>query len=210
MRINPEAKTMDIEARDINYVLGAYLRNYLFYSHNEMPVKIVFPMFMSTPHPLDPRQQIEIEWVAALDEVAVEIAQDGSNVPEASEAHLAVLEEREDEILRLKAELAEVRAEPHDVINLLEDSVEYSGSEVQESTPDLSTLVNLAPEQPAFVVGSSTVLPSRVPNPTPGGELPAGSGSPDNMGSRDARADRQLARDLGGDDAIEEDDERPK
>ena len=47
MRINQENKSLDMEARDLNYILPAYVRSYLFYSKNEMPAKIIFPMLAS-------------------------------------------------------------------------------------------------------------------------------------------------------------------
>ncbi len=105
MRINSENKTMDLEARDINYILPAYLRSYQFHSKNELPTKIIFPMFPSVKaaNGVD----IPIEYVPPLDAIAVDISKDGSNVAEVTEKQEAVLDEKDAEIARLKEELAQ-------------------------------------------------------------------------------------------------------
>ncbi|GAH64781.1 unnamed protein product [marine sediment metagenome] len=102
MRINAESKSVDMEARDINYILPAYVRSYLFYSKNELPEKIIFPMF---PSVIVQGKEITIEYVPPLDQLAVEIAQDGSNIAEVTPAQEAVLDEKDEEIKKLKADL---------------------------------------------------------------------------------------------------------
>lgn len=96
MRINLDQKSLDMEQRDINYVLPAYIRNYLFYSKNEDPVEIVFPMFSSAPHPIKPGVTIPIRYVPEISPEAVEIVVDGANVPEATEAEIAVKDEQDE------------------------------------------------------------------------------------------------------------------
>ena len=102
MRINPENKSLDMEHRDINYILPPYIRNYMFMNKNEMPEKIIFPMFASV---MAGGKEIPIEYIAAESPVAVEIAEDGAAVPEITPAQEAVLDERDEEIKRLKAEV---------------------------------------------------------------------------------------------------------
>ena len=108
MRINQENKSMDIESRDINYILPAYVRSYQFHMKNELPTKIIFPMFVSVKAG---GVDIPIEWVPPLEPIATEIAKDGNNVAEVTEEQEAALDEKDAEIARLKAELAQTGRE---------------------------------------------------------------------------------------------------
>lgn len=112
MRVNDETKSVDMEQRDINYILPAYIISYLFQSKNEDPVKIVFPMYASVPHPRKPGVLIPIEYVASDSSVAVEIAQDGSNIPEATEEEIRQIDEKENIIKEMKEEVTPVPDEP--------------------------------------------------------------------------------------------------
>lgn len=105
MRINTDNKSVDMEARDINYILPAYVRSYLFHSKNEMPEKIIFPMFSSVRAG---GVDIPIEYVPPLDPIAAEISKDGSDVAEVTEEQEAALDEKDKEIAKLKAQMAEL------------------------------------------------------------------------------------------------------
>lgn len=102
MRINPENKSVDMEQRDINFIMPPYVRNYQFHNKNELPDKIIFPMFSSVTAG---GKVIPIEYIAPDSEVAVEIAKDGADVAEVTPAQEAVLDEKDEEIKRLKAEV---------------------------------------------------------------------------------------------------------
>ena len=127
MRINSDNKTMDIEARDINYILPTYVRSYQFYSKNELPTKIIFPMFVSVKAA---GVDIPIEWVPPLDPVAVEIGKDGSNVAEVTEEQEAALDKKDAEIKRLRAEVEELaknqplKPAPEDLVRQEQEATE--------------------------------------------------------------------------------------
>lgn len=82
MRCNVEHKTMDMEARDINYILPAYIRQYLYASQNEDPTEIIFPMFPSVPHPYKPGVVIPVKYVGMDEPIVKQIVEDGKNIPE--------------------------------------------------------------------------------------------------------------------------------
>jgi hypothetical protein len=109
VRINKESKSVDMEVRDINYILPQYIRSYLFYSKNEDPVEIVFPMFSSVPHPTKTGVRVPIRWVPELSEIAVEILKDGADVAEVTEEQIAKLDEKDEEIKRLREDLVRLR-----------------------------------------------------------------------------------------------------
>ena len=105
MRINTDNNTVDMEARDINYILPAYVRSYLFYNKNIMPQKIIFPMFPSIK--VD-NTVIPIEYVSPTDPRAVELAKDASNIPEVTPEQEALLDAKDEEIKKLKVKVAEL------------------------------------------------------------------------------------------------------
>lgn len=80
MRINHQHQTVDIEPRDINFILPAYIRTYQYYMKGELPKEIVFPMYPSVPS-MD-GVQVPIRYISIEDTVARNIVEDGSNVPE--------------------------------------------------------------------------------------------------------------------------------
>ena len=45
MIINNSEKQVLMERRDIDYILPQYIRSYLYYTKNQDPEEIVFPMF---------------------------------------------------------------------------------------------------------------------------------------------------------------------
>ncbi len=157
MRINSVNKSMDMEARDINYILPAFVRSYLFYSKNEMPEKIIFPMFASVnvlgvdgqTHP------IPIEWVSEISPIAEDIKVDGSEVTEVTTEQEAVIDEKEDETTALKAEIAELTKPdesittqaPEDIIRQQEETIQ----QLEDDTADKQLEVDTTPatESPA-------------------------------------------------------------
>lgn len=156
MRINQENKSMDMEARDINYILPAYIRSYLFYSNNELPEKIIFPMF---PSVAVGDREIPIEYVPPLDPVAVEIANDGSAIPEVTSAQEAVLDEKDEEIKRLKAEvesLTTVERGEDEVGGTPTISIEHPLAAIDESETEEQTAARLKEE-----VGGEPLSPAR-------------------------------------------------
>jgi len=104
-RHNLPNKSIDIEARDINYILGAYIRSYMFLSKNQPPEKIIFPMYPVVPHPLDPNILIPIEYIPSTDQYATDLAKDGSNVPEVTPAEEKALDTLDEKIIEAKAEI---------------------------------------------------------------------------------------------------------
>ena len=238
MRINLEQKTLDIELRDSNYILIAYIRSYLHYSKNIDPDRIVFPMFASAPHPYKPGVEIPIEYVSLTDPMTIEIAIDGNNVLEATEEQIAQADTKDMEIRKLKTEIEELR-------NTIETSYRGEGvrqhigegqrsgeSEGQHSVMQQSEGVRMGPaeqregqhitrehpekdnEKQSQLPTSAArkvvpALPDRVPRMPEGGDIGPGN-SPDNMGSRNSRADRQLKRDLLEDADLDVDETKEK
>ena len=83
MRINDKRHTVDMEIRDINYILPAYVRSYQYYMKGELPKEIIFPMFPAVMS--RDGVAIPIRYIDISSPEAVEIAKDGSNVPEIAE-----------------------------------------------------------------------------------------------------------------------------
>lgn len=106
MRINQQNKTMDIEARDINYILPAYIRTYLFYTKNEMPERIIFPMFPSVKFG---DVDVPIEYLPPSDPIVVEIIHDSSSVAEVTPSQEAEIDAKDSEIKMLRAELEDIK-----------------------------------------------------------------------------------------------------
>ncbi len=207
MRINSENKTMDIEARDINYILPAYVRSYQFHSKNEVPTKIIFPMFVSVRAAgID----IPIEWVPPLEQVATEIAKDGSNVAEVTEEQEVVLDEKDTEIKRLKDELAQTGRggeegggdkPTSEVITSEQLKDEAADKELEEETePEAES-----PAKAAFNVDpdpSHQPPPDRIPKTAPGGDIGAGQPLSDTH-PRDRKDQTRTAKDLQVEPEIE-------
>ena len=105
MRANTENKSMDMEARDVNYILPHYIAQYLYESKNEDPEKIIFPMFLSVPHPRKPGVLIPIEYIPMTDPVAAEIAEDGKDIPEVTPEHEAALDVQDEAAKELKKQV---------------------------------------------------------------------------------------------------------
>ena len=111
MRVNEDSKSMDMESRDINYILPAYVRLYLFQTRNIDPEKIIFPMFRSVPHPFKKGVQIPIEYIPDDSPIAIEIKNDGAIIPEATPVAEAVADKKEEKYNTMKKRIAELEAE---------------------------------------------------------------------------------------------------
>ncbi|KKN19275.1 hypothetical protein LCGC14_0947400 [marine sediment metagenome] len=209
MRINQPNKSMDMEVRDINYMLPQYVRQYLFFCKNEDPEKIIFPMFLSIPHPTKPGVMVPIEWISPTDPVAIEIAQDGSNILEVTPEQETIIDKKEDETKVLKAELAEAATlAPEDLIRQQEEAA-------LPDEPEPEPIVEVPKDEPspsaakvAFNVGTDQPPSDRQPKQPPGGDLGPGAG-PDGMGKRDDRDQINTKRDLIDGPDIEGAEEKP-
>ena len=216
MRINSDNKTMDMEARDINYILPAYVRSYQFHSKNEIPTKIVFPMFVSVKAG---GVDIPIEWVPPLDPLATEISKDGSNVAEVTEEQEAALDEKDKEIADLKTEVESLTRtgregedgggkEPEETTSeqLKDESADKELEEDTEPKPESES-----PAKTAFKVDPDPAHqpPSdRIPKAAPGGDIGAGQPLSDTHG-RDRRDQARTAADLKEEPEIEGTAEKP-
>jgi len=213
MRVNQENKSVDIEQRDINYVLPAYVRSYLFYSKNEMPEKIIFPMFSSV---LVQGKEIPIEYVPPLDAIAVEIAKDGAEVVEVTPEEEAALDEKDDRVKQLKEEVATLETGhlSSEFTNIQE--VDKEGDEMSPAkaafaehiAEELATGTDATgseyPEPEAEAVPPTT---DRQPKQPPGGDIGPGSALSD-MQARDRRDQIRTTRDLMEEPDIDEAEEK--
>jgi len=208
---------MDIEQRDISYILPAYLRSYLFYTKNEMPERIIFPMFPSIKFgDID----VPIDYLPPIDPVVIEITQDGSGIPEVTEQQEAEIDTKDEEIKRLKAELAATKqterggevvggtAETRLGGSALSDNI-LGGtvSTEQKATAKLPAVKSKARTAFATPATASPVLPNRKPKLPPGGDI--GPGAPlSDMHPRDVRAEKRMKRDLLEEPDIDESAEK--
>lgn len=192
MRINTDHNTMDMEARDTNYWLQAYLLQYLFATKAEDPVKVVVPMFPSVPHPRKPGVQIPVEWIEPDSPVAVDIAEDGKDIPEA-----IVEEVKEDEESVGGSEGVVIEPSVKD-----SESIPVAENTADKLSPAKQALENLKKEKE-----TSPPAEERKPKMPPSGDL--GSGHPDDMSSRDTGFDKKIARDLKPEAAVDESKELP-
>lgn len=195
MRANKEEEQMEMEARDFNYILPAYTRAYLFLNQNIMPKRIIFPMFPSVKVG---DQTIPIEYVPFIDPRVTEIVEDGADVPEVTPAQEAALDEKDDRIKELKAEIATLEKDTQvaDLTPAPEDILrQEQEAEGQHEDPDGKFLD--APEQSkakaAFAEESTEASsaftidpdlthkppPDRTPNQPPGGDIGPGQGLSD-------------------------------
>lgn len=208
MRINDTDKQMEMEARDINYILPAYVRSYLFYSKNEMPERIIFPMFSSV---MVGSVEIPIEYVPPIDPVAVEIAQDGKDVPEVTPVQEAALDEKDEEINRLKTEISSLQSKSVDspLKAIDEDETEeQTAARLEEEVGGKPEPVSKA--RAAFTVDGNPKHqppPDRKPNQPPGGDIGPGLG-PSDMHARDRRDQARTKKDLAEEPDINEAEEK--
>lgn len=212
MRINEQNKSMDMEARDINYILPAYVRSYLFHCKNEMPDMIVFPMFPSVKVG---DKEIPIQYVPPLDAVATEIAEDGASVPEVTLAQEAELDKKDEEIKMLKARIEEMKPKQEDTIAPDEPQAVSPAPEdlirQQEETAQAAKEEAESPAKGAFKVDADPAHqppPDRKPNQPPGGDIGPGQG-PSDMHPRGKGDQITTQRDLLEEPEIDETKEKP-
>lgn len=181
MIIDLQSKQLQIESRDVNYILPAYIRNYLYASKNEDPKSIVFPMFSSVPHPYKAGVRIPVEWIPGTDPVAVAIAKDGAVVPEVTTAQEAALDEKDDIIRQLREENQQLRT-----TNYVggEGSVVRGGAQADTPSQPAREGENKVDSKVDTKTSPAPVRPTRTPRMPPGGDLGPGL-SPSDMQSRD-------------------------
>lgn len=194
MIVNKDNKSVDIEQRDWNYVMTAYVRNYLFVAKNESPEKIVFPMFRTVKHPFT-GVDIPVEWMPEDSPVAVDIKEEGSTVEEATEAEIVAVDKKDKEVAKLKEQITEPEEQVATVTPAPEDLIRQQEESVPEPEPE-------SPARAAF-----KDVPDREPK-TPDVVIPPGS-QLDNMSKRDKADQRRIARDLAEQPDIDEEKEKP-
>jgi len=221
MRINVENRSVDMERRDISYILPAYVRSYMFYSKNEMPERIIFPMF---PSVTVQGKEIPIDYVPPLDAIAVEIAQDGADIAEVTPEEEAALDEKEDRIKELKAEV-ESLTQTERGEERLGGNQKQSGSNQASSQSSAQKGSKVSPARAAFATeeGDTTskdkatqkapktpkasLKHDRQPKQPPGGDI--GPGLPlSDTHARDRRDLVRTARDLVDEPDIDEAEEK--
>jgi len=223
MRVNQENKSVDIERRDVNYILPAYVRLYLFQSQNQDPEKIVFPMYRSVPHPTKPGVEIPIEYIPDDSPVAVEIKEDGQNIPEPSVESEAKADEKEkdynatkEKIAEMEAEIAKARKDEVAELEPPDQGLSDKDLEAQNLSPARAALAEQRkaaeskPEKPeSAIAGESPDQPTAerlATLKTPSIVLPPGTPT-DYGGSRDKKDERRIAKDLAPSVDINEDEE---
>jgi|TARA_Y100000310_G_C20697691_1_gene826914 hypothetical protein len=210
MRVNEERKSMDMEARDWNFIMPQYLKAYLYRSRNNLPKEVIFPMFTEVIDP-NTQQKIPVRWIDPYSGVAQEIARDGRNVPEVTEEEEKVIDKVEETVAaaREEAVLPQPEAEPTP-----EPAVEEQiQSEVKEE-PSTATAKPSRPadkafgdsKPPTYNVGTDQPPADRVPR---GPERPAEAGEQlSDMSPPSAERDQRLAqRDMADEPDINEDEE---
>ena len=148
MRVNTDRKTVDVEVRDVNYILQAYVRSYLFASRNEDPVEIIFPMYPTVPHPTKPDITIPVKWMPATDQVAAEIAEDGKDIPEVTPEEEAALDTKDDIAKEVKGQTEDIKKNPSITV-------------VADRLPKMPASGDLGPGAHADDIGSRDVRLSR-------------------------------------------------
>ena len=226
MIANVENKSMDMEVRDINVFLPAYIRSYMYVSKNESPDKIIFPMFPTVPHPYDASKRIPVEYYPMDSPIVAEIAEDGRDVKETTEAELDAKDVQEDRIKELTAKVKELEATTEGRGGVVGTTVatddEVSGQaaaslEVRKIEPDeevaevknIPTAVTPTVIAPApKAVTKPGLAPAREPK-LPDVVVKPGEGNLDGMGSRDRRDQGRIAKDILPEAEVDEEKEVP-
>lgn len=130
MRINDKNQMLEMEGRDWNYIMPAYLRSYLFYTKNVPPVEVVFPMFKTVKYG---EMVIPVRWVEPDSVEAIATATDTSNVAEATEAEIAQkdIEEKPPIVEQLK----EITKEASTLVPTPEDLLRQQQEAAQQTAP---------------------------------------------------------------------------
>lgn len=188
MIVDDKNRQMLIEPRDLNYILPAYIRTYLFYAKNEMPDRILFPMLHSVSFG---SIQVPIEWVPEISPVVDEIVREGSIVPEVTAEQEAALDEKDEEIKRLKIQMAELKSE----------------AESRRETGMLPSTKKAAEKSDTTKTDTST-LAGRKPKLPPGGDIGPGLSLSD-MRGRDRGDQKRTRMDLAESPDVDESAEVP-
>ena len=113
MLVDDKNQQLQMEPRDWNMIMPAYLRQYLFLSKNTDPLEVVFIMFESVQHPYKPEVKVPVRYISADSGEARAIMNDGSNVPEATEDDIKAAEKWADENTRKAEKNAAQKASKH-------------------------------------------------------------------------------------------------
>jgi regulator of replication initiation timing len=203
MRVNESNQSMDMESRDINYILPAYVRLYMFQTKNSDPKEIVFPMFESIPHPLKKGVNIPIRWVPDTSPEALEIITDGNNIPESTPESEAKADKTESDYNEMRKKLDDIAEENAKLKAQMEDSakpLEAVKTEDKKSSESAIAGVD-SDHQPSAARVS-------IAKDAPGGALPPGTVS-DYGGSRMPGDLKQMAKDLAPEKDLDEAQEKP-
>ncbi|KKK62615.1 hypothetical protein LCGC14_3002560 [marine sediment metagenome] len=221
MIVNKDNKSVDIETRDWNYIMPAYVRSYMFYLQNESPEKIVFPMFRTVRHPVT-GDDIPVEWVPEDSPIAIIIMEEGGIVKEATETEIALADEKDDEIANLRKQIADLEVvatpTPEDLLRQQEEDAISSEPEPEfSSVPEDEVTEGLTKEEQNYEAARADQhesparaafkdVPDREPK-QPDTVIPPGS-QLDGMGKRDKGDQRRVARDLQVEADIDESKEK--
>ncbi len=189
MRVNEQNKSMDIELREINFIMDALTTQYLYLNKNQKPEVIIFPMYKEAKTRYG---NIPIQFVPDMSEIAQDIIRDGKDIAEVTPAQEAVIDKKDEEIKVLREELERLQAQPQRIeTSEVEIGFIPPVAELESKTEDA-----ILRESPS----------GRVPKQPPGGDI--GAGSPDGMGSRDRRDLSRTRQDLLEEPTINEDEEK--
>ena len=214
MIADTERKQMQMEVRDINVFLPAYIRSYLYVSKNESPDKIIFPMFPTVPHPYDPSKRIPVEYYPMDSPIVAEIAEDGQDVKEATEAELDAKDAQEDRIKELTAKVKELEATTEERGGVVgqQDDLKFDGLQALAPAPeDLIRQQQEAEPEPEPAPSKATTKPGLAPAREPrkpdvviepGAQL-------DGMQSRDRDNQKRIAIDIAPEPEVDEEKEVP-
>jgi len=212
MIINEDNKTMEIEPRDVDYVLPAYVRLYLFQTKNEDPEKIIYPMFSSVRHPSKQGVTIPIEYVDEKSPEALAIIEDGSNIPEATPESEAAADRKEDEYDAMKGKIAaleeELAATKGTVVELdfAKAEAEFAGINQETIAQAIAESTDDSPAKAAFKEQMTQEAQAAIESIQPTPARIALAKQPEHMippgmpldlgGARDAADQKRIARDL--------------
>lgn len=217
MRVNTENKSMDIEPREINFVLDSLLVQYMFISRNQLPEVITFPTYQTAKTRWG---EIRIQWVPDVSEIAKDIVEDGKHIPEVTPEQEAELDRRDDEIRDLRQKIAQLEAGKPEVVESDESVAEVKRPIAEMFESESPTPDDLPPTRPPMseMLGQATPTPApfRIgPDQPPVGRVPRmpahpAEGGPDEMQTRSVGMDRLIPSDLIlGDDLDEGAPEKP-
>ena len=165
-----ENKEMQVEERDIDFMLRAYMRSYMFMSKNVVPDKIIFPMVSKVQNPYNPAEFVQVEYVPEVSAKAKEIKEEGSTVPPTTEADEDEADRREEHFQEIKKLAQEI------------DKAEEAVKEVEPEKPPVVRPIDKVKGK-ALEGEGTPIPPGRVPK-KPVREVAPGEGSLDDMQPR--------------------------